>query len=325
MLRLTIICPIYNEERVVPLFFARMRPVIDTLSTRYLVDLVFLNNASSDSTFDEVMKLRDAWPRIYMITMSRNVGYQRSLDCGLRNSTGDVFAFIDVDCEDPPEMLLDFVERYEEGYDIVYGIRADRQEIAALKSMRKLFYRILKMVADEDIILDMAEFSLFTAEVRDAMVIESNSFPFVRASISRVGFRRIGIPFSRQRRIGGDTHYNLIGMSAFALAGILSASTLMLRLPILLLPLWLLSLTFLGIRYVHTGVSSYAVAAAVLFAGYVGASVAFIALYVARTYKNGLHRPNSHIYRGRSFLQSEHLNRPGRPETKEVLQTELDK
>lgn len=325
MLRLTIICPIYNEERVVPLFFARMRPVMESLSTRYLVDLVFLNNASSDSTFDEVVNLRDAWPNVYMITMSRNVGYQRSLDCGLRNSMGDLFAFIDVDCEDPPEMLLDFVRRYEDGYDIVYGIRADRQEIAAIKSMRKLFYRILRMVADEDIILDMAEFSLFTAEVRDAMMIESNSFPFVRASISRVGFRRIGIPFSRQRRIGGETHYNLIGMSTFALAGILSASTLMLRLPILMFPLWLVGLILLGARYVKTADPSYAVAAAIFFAAYVGASVAFIALYVARTYKNGLHRPNSHIYRARSFLQGEPLNRAGRPQTSDAERTEFDK
>jgi glycosyltransferase involved in cell wall biosynthesis len=314
VLTLTILCPIYNEERVVPLFFTRMRPVIEALAARYLVDLVFLNNASTDSTLDQVLKLREVWPRVYVITMSRNVGYQRSLDYGLRNSLGDIYAFIDVDCEDPPEMLLEFIRRYEDGYDIVYGIRADRQEIAALKSMRKLFYRVLKMVADEDIILDMAEFSLFTAEVRDAMVIESNSFPFVRASLSRVGFRRVGIPFSRQQRIGGATHYNLIGMSAFALAGILSASTLMLRLPIILLPPWLFSLVFLGMRYAKTGSPSYAVGAAILFAAYLGASVAFIALYVARTYKNGLHRPSSHIHLARSVLQ----NPPNNPLVAEI-------
>ncbi|HEX3914557.1 MAG TPA: glycosyltransferase family 2 protein [Steroidobacteraceae bacterium] len=305
MLKLCILCPIHNEEKVVPLFFARMLPVMEALAERYSVDLVFLNNASTDATKDAVLRLRERWASVYVITMSRNVGYQRSLDCGLRNSRGDLFAIIDVDCEDPPEMLLDFATLYEQGFDIAYGIRADRQEVAALKSTRKLFYRILKMVADEDIILDMAEFSLFTSEVRDSMLVENNSFPFVRASISRVGFRRIGIPFRRQSRIAGRTHYNFLGMSTFAIAGILSASTLMLRLPIFILPFWLLSLVLIGLRYAATGSRGYAVAGIILLAAYLGASISFVALYVARTYKNGLRRPNSHIHLSNSALQSD--------------------
>jgi len=305
MLKLCILCPLFNEENVVPLFFARMLPVMESLAKRYSVDLVFLNNASSDATMNEVLKLRERWSSVYVITMSRNVGYQRSLDCGLRNAKGDIFAIIDVDCEDPPEMLLDFVARYEEGFDIAYGIRADRQEIAAMKSTRKLFYRILKVVADEDIILDMAEFSLFTSEVRDSMLVENNSFPFVRASISRVGFKRIGIPFRRQSRIGGKTHYNFIGMSTFALAGILSASTLMLRLPIYILPFWILSLVVTGWNYAATGSRGYAVAGIIMLAAYLGASLSFIALYVARTYKNGLRRPNSYIHMSQSVLQGD--------------------
>ena len=308
MLKLCILCPIYNEETVVPLFFARMLPVMETLAKRYSVDLVFLNNASTDATMNEVLKLRERWASVYVITMSRNVGYQRSIDCGLRNTKGDLFAIIDVDCEDPPEMLLDFAARYEEGFDIAYGIRADRQEVAALKSIRKLFYRILKMVADEDIILDMAEFSFFTSEVRDSMLVENNSFPFVRASISRVGFKRIGIPFSRHSRIGGRTHYNFLGMSSFAVAGILSASTLMLRLPIFVLPFWILGLVLIGWRYAVTGSLGYAVAGIILLAAYLGASISFVALYVARTYKNGLRRPNSHIHLSQSALQSDEPN-----------------
>jgi polyisoprenyl-phosphate glycosyltransferase len=305
MQKLCILCPLHNEELVVPLFFARIFPVIEILAKKYSVDLVFLNNASTDATVNEVMKLRDRLPSVYIITMSRNVGYQRSLDCGLRNAKGDLFAIIDVDCEDPPEMLLDFIGRYEDGFDIVYGIRADRREIAALKAIRKLFYRILKMVADEDIILDMAEFSLFTAEVRDAMLLESNSFPFVRASISRVGFKRIGIPFCRESRIGGNTHYNFVGMSTFAIAGILSASTLLLRLPIFVLPFWLFGLVLIGCRYAATGSRGYAVAGIILLAAYLGASISFVALYVARTYKNGLRRPNSYIQVSESAFQND--------------------
>src|SRR5882762_1964316 len=300
---ITILCPVYDEDRVIPLFFQRIQPVIEKLAEHYPVHLLFLNNASNDSTHQQIEKIREVWPTTYLITMSRNVGYHASLECGLKNAVGDLFVFIDVDCEDPPEMILEFVEKYEQGYDIVYGERVDRDESEAMKSARKFFYRLLHAVADDEIILDMAEFSLFTKEVRDAILDENTSFPFLRASIARVGFRRAAIPFKRQKRIAGSTHYNLMRMSLFAVGGILSASTLFLRLPIYLLPVWLLSLLFLGVGYVSTHSPWMIVAAFLLFAAYTGATMAFTAMYVARAYKNGLHRPNAFIDRSRSVLQ----------------------
>ena len=301
--QLTIICPVHNEERVIPLFYERIRPVMDKLAESYTVHLLFLDNASTDRSAQQIEKIRASWPGTYLITMSRNVGYHASLECGLRNATGDLFVFIDVDCEDPPEMIVEFIEKYEQGFDIVYGERVDRHESTAMKAARKFFYRLLQPLADEEILLDMAEFSLFTREVRDAILDENTSFPFLRASIARVGFRRQAIPFKRQKRIGGNTHYNLIRMSVFAVAGILSASTLFLRLPIYVLPFWLLSLLLLGLGYVSTQSLWFVVAAFLVFAAYVGATIAFTALYVARTYKNGLQRPNAFIDRSRSILQ----------------------
>jgi dolichol-phosphate mannosyltransferase len=300
---ITILCPVYNEDRVVPLFFARIQPVIEKLAEHYAVHLLFLNNASNDGTPQEIEKIREVWPATYFITMSRNVGYHASLECGLKNAVGDLFVFIDVDCEDPPEMILEFVEKYEQGYDIVYGERVDRAESKAMKKARKFFYRLLRAVADEEILLDMAEFSLFTREVRDAVLNENTSFPFLRASIARVGFRRAAIPFKREKRVAGNTHYNLIKMSVFAVAGILSASTLFLRLPIYLLPVWFLSLFLLSVGYVSTHSPWMIVAAFLLFAAYTGTTMAFTAMYVARVYKNGLHRPNAFIDRSRSVLQ----------------------
>ena len=302
-LKITVLCPVFNEQSVVPLFFARMKPVIDQLTPTYSVDLVFLNNASTDGTYDVIQDLRARHDFVYVITLSRNVGYQRSLECGLRNAKGDVIAFIDVDCEDPPEMLLDFVRQYELGYDLVYGERVDREEIESIKTLRKFFYRFVHRVADEEIILYMAEFSLFTAEVRDALVKDNNSFPFIRSSIARVGFRRIGIPYKRHRRIAGETHYNLLGMVIFAVAGILSASTLPLRMPIYLLPFWLVLTGILGACQILTG-NPWLLLANLLLAGlYVGGSLAFTSLYVARTYKNGLGRPNFVIHRRFTHLQ----------------------
>ena len=301
--QLCILCPVHNEEHVIPLFYGRIRPVLDKLAESYTVHLVFLDNASTDRSAQQIEKIKESWTATYCITMSRNVGYHASLECGLRNATGDLFVFIDVDCEDPPEMILEFVEKYEQGFDIAYGERVDRHESRAMKGARKFFYRLLAALADEEILLDMAEFSLFTREVRDALLDENTSFPFLRASIARVGFRRAAIPFKRQKRIAGNTHYNLVRMSVFAVAGIMSASTLFLRLPIYLLPVWLLSLLLLGIGYVSTQSLWYVVAAFLVFSAYVGVTMAFTALYVARTYKNGLQRPNAFIDHSRSMLQ----------------------
>ncbi len=299
---LAILCPCYNEEETVGLFFARLRPVIESVSDRYTVKTIFLNNCSNDATLDEILKIRRSWPHVYVITFSRNVGYQRSLDAGLRNTSGDLFVFIDVDCEDPPSLIPEFLARYEQGYDIVYGERVDREEPDWLKAARRYFYRILKGLADDEIILDMAEFGLFTAEVRQAIIQDENSFPFIRASIGRSGFRRYAVPFKRQLRVGGRTHYNLFGMIVFAVAGILSASTLFLRLPMYLLPFWLIALTLLLVIFLLSGAPWAAAVALYLGVTYVGATLAFASLYIARTYKNGLRRPTAFISRRDTHL-----------------------
>ncbi len=299
---LAILCPVHNEASVAPLFYARIEPVIAALAERYLVRLVFLNNASTDDTAAAVEAIRRTRSETYLITMSRNVGYQRSLELGLRTVDADIYVFIDVDCEDPPEMIGEFVERFEAGSEIIYGERVDREEPRLIKRSRDAFYRLLKATADEEIILNMAEFALFTREVRDAIISESSSFPFIRASIARVGFRRAAIPFKRQRRIAGESHYNLIRLSAFALAGILASSTLLLRLPIYILPFWFTALALLSIGYGATHSDWYAIVAFLATAGYLGGTAAATALYVARTYKNGLVRPNAFIDRRASFL-----------------------
>ena len=296
-MHLTIICPVHNEASIIPLFFARLLPVVKQLSTRYKVDVLFLNNASTDGSFDVICALRKENPFVYVISLSSNVGYQRSIECGLRNVKGDVITFIDVDCEDPPEMILQFVQGYEQGYDIVYGERVARDENRVISWLRKVFYRIVYSIADEDFIVYMAEFALLTAEVRDAIIRDQSSFPFIRSSIARVGFNRLGIPYRRQRRIGGRTHYNLLRLFIFAVAGILAASTLVLRLPIYLFPVWLILTGILGAIQIQTGNPWIFLVNLLLACVYLGGTLSFIALYVARTYKNGLGRPNYVIHR----------------------------
>ncbi len=155
----------------------------------------------------------------------------------LRYARADAITVIDVDCEDPPEMIPQFVKEWESGYDIVYGQRDRRMEFIGMHLARKAFYRFNQLIADSDIALDMAEFFLISASVRDAILANHSTKPFLRSEVAYVGFRRKGIPYQRQQRVAGRTHYNLLRALGFAIGGILSSSTFPLRLSAYLFPL----------------------------------------------------------------------------------------
>jgi polyisoprenyl-phosphate glycosyltransferase len=305
LMRLAIICPVYNEVAATPLFFDRIEPVVQELSIRYAVRLVFVNNASSDGTLEVLQRLRNEHSWVQVISLSANVGYQRSLESGLRTLESDLYVMIDVDCEDPPEMIVDFLDAYEGGYDIVYGERVDRSEPWPLKAARRLFYRTMRALADDEILLDMAEFALLTREVRDAVIADRSSFPFIRASIGRAGYRRLAIPYKRGHRIAGKTHYNVFGMFRFAVTGILSSSTWLLRITMYVLPFWLIVLIGLGMAAVFTDSRWPLPVMLLMAAAYIGCAASFTAIYVGRAYKDSLGRPNFFIDSKLTFLDDD--------------------
>ena len=300
---ITVICPVFNEEATVPLFFDRIRKVFDQLKGEYNPNLIFVDNCSQDRTPEVVKSLCAQHSYVFTIVLSRNFGYQCSVECGLRNAKGDFFVVIDVDCEDPPELILEFLKKQKEGYEIVYGERVDREEGRLIKAGRKLYYRFTRKVADEHFILDMAEFCLISNDVREAILQDTNSFPFTRASVGRIGFRRIGIPFKRHKRIAGETHYNFWRMSVFAVAGILSSSTLFLRLPIYVFPVWFLAMVGLTLGQLIAPNNWFMPVQILMGFSFVGYTTIFISLYLARVYKNTMNRPNFIIDRKRSLLQ----------------------
>jgi dolichol-phosphate mannosyltransferase len=289
---LAVICPVYNEQESIPLFFARLREVFKNLPERYQPSLYFVDNGCTDASLDIIRGIHKENPNVYAIVLSRNFGYQSALEAGLRLAEGDFYVMIDVDCEDPPEMIPDFLTCAEQGFDIVYGERLDRPEGKLLKGARRLFYRILKSVADDNSIMNMAEFSLLTAEVRNAILEDSTSYPFLRSSIGRIGFSRKNLPYKRDVRIFGKSHYNLVSMTIFAVGGLLSASTLALRLPAYSLPFWALAMTAVTISAISS--PAHWQIPLLLFLGsmFTGCTVVATGLYVARIYKNGLNRPN---------------------------------
>lgn len=301
--KLTVICPVNNEEQSVSIFFNRIKIIFESISNRYDPNLLFIDNSSEDNTRNIIAELCGQNPFVYLIALSANFGYQASVECGLRNAKGDLFVVIDVDCEDPPELIVEFLQKHEDGWDVVYGERADRHEPTVLKILRKIYYRITRYVSDDDFVVDMAEFCLVTSAVRDAIIQDSSSFPFIRASIGRVGFQRIGIPYKRQKRVAGESHYNLIRMTLFGIAGILSSSTLPLRVSAYLFPFWSIAMITLGILHVYNP-SPWSMPLLIvlgfLFCGFTGA---FFSIYIARAYKNGLRRPNYFINQKFSIFQ----------------------
>ena len=239
--------------------------------------------------------------------MSRNFGYQVSVECGLRNSVGDITGVVDVDCEDPPELFAEFLGLIESGYDVVYGERTDREEVLPLKMVRKLYYRLTRAAADERFLLDMAEFCVMRKSVREAVNRDATSFPFIRASIGRVGFDIKNVPYKRNKRAVGKTHYNLFGMWVFGFAGVLSSGTLWLRLPAYVFPFWLLFscvLAWFAVADGNRGALALLVFAGFGFLGFVAVG---LALYTARIYKNGLQRPNYYVNLRKSLLKGREI------------------
>lgn len=296
-----VICPVFNEEKAIPPFFTRIEALRAKVDDKYDLNLVFVDNCSTDETPKCIREIAVNREWVAHLRMSRNNGYQRSLECGLRSTLADLYVMIDVDCEDPPEMISDFLREYESGYEVVYGERVDRVEPVFLKWLRRQYYHLTRMAADETFNLYMAEFALITRAVRDAAIQDANSFPFFRASIARVGYAQKGIPYKRHPRLQGTTHYNIFGMIAFGLAGILSASTLLLRLTAYAFLPWfiLISLLFV-LGFTNENVLFFwgAVWAGFL---YFGLALAGLSIYLARTYKNTLQRPNYFIDQRRSI------------------------
>lgn len=287
----SIICPIYNESLTVPIFFHRLSSSIKDLDSDFHFEIIFVNNCSTDNSIDVVLDIRKFDPRVKLFTLTRNFGYQRSLLAGLSRSTGDAVVFIDADCEDPPELIPRFISYWTQGYDVVYGKRGLRPEPKFLQACRKLFYRILKFIGDSPINLDMAEFSLFSSAVKESILSNNSTHPFIRNEISYYGGKQKAVEYDRQPRVAGKSYYNILGMTKFATAGLFTASTFPLRVAAYIIPVLLLVNLFLSIEYLLVKNLSFLLVLFVLDLVYLSILFSFISLYVARIYHDIVGRP----------------------------------
>lgn len=297
--KLAVIVPIYNDEDCVLPFYNRALPVLESLEIVW--EIVFVNDASEDASLQRVLDIRKRDPRVKVITCSRNFGYHAAHLAGIANVDSDLYAMIHPDLEDPPELLADFYKHIQGGAQTVYGIRSQREEPAWVIFCRELFYRINKLIADGPIILWMAEFSMMTRHVRDAVLNNRTTFPFLRAEMSYVGLRMVGVSYLRVKRPLGESHYSLWRMIQFAVGGFLSSSTFPLRFCLYLAFLMGVSypLLWAGFRWSLAEASH---AASIFTFLFVIATGPLIALYLARTYKNVTARAVYHIDPASTYL-----------------------
>ena len=226
---LSVVIPCMNEEQVLRETNRRLTAVLDGISLNF--EIVYVDDGSTDGTPALLHELQSLDSRVKVVRFSRNFGHQIAITAGLEHASGDAVAIIDADLQDPPEVILDFVAKWLDGYDVVYGVRAERDGETAFKLWTaKLFYRTISRLSDTRIPLDTGDFRLMDRRVVDALLSMPERDRFVRGMVSWLGFSQTAVEYRRAPRLAGATKFSLFKMVRFALDGIFSFSILPLRL-----------------------------------------------------------------------------------------------
>lgn len=242
----SIVVPAFNEEANVEPLYSAVTRVMKDVEDRYDYELIFTDNHSTDATFPLLEKLAARDERVRVIRFSRNFGYQRSIWTGYAHAAGEAAIQLDCDLQDPPELIPQFLEKWEAGYQVVYGIRRSRTESWWLTGLRKLFYRLVDWLSEDALPHDAGDFRLVDARVLDVLRRIYDYQPYLRGTIAALGFNQVGVPYDRPERMRGVTKFSFGEMVGLALDGILNNSLVPLRIATYT-GLAVSTLTFLGI------------------------------------------------------------------------------
>jgi glycosyltransferase involved in cell wall biosynthesis len=226
---ISIVVPCLNEEEVLRDTNRRLVAVLEQLPQKF--EILYVDDGSSDRTPEILGALQADDERIRVVRFSRNFGHQMAITAGLEHASGDAVAIIDADLQDPPEVIADFVAKWMDGFDVVYGVRREREGETAFKLWTaKLFYRLIGKLSNTEIPLDTGDFRLMGRRVVDALLAMPERDRFVRGMVSWLGFSQAALPYRRVARAAGVTKFSLFKMLRFATDGIVSFSILPLRL-----------------------------------------------------------------------------------------------
>ena len=288
---ITILCPVHNEESAIPIFLKRLHESIHPLKSHYDFEIIFINDGSTDRTMELIKEECDRNEIVQLISLSRNFGYHPAVLSGLQHASGAAIITIAADCEDPPELIPDFIATWKKGHDIVYGIRGNRPEPLLINLGQKIFYKVSKLIADSDSVPYMGEYAIITDRVSKVILANQSTFITIRSDIAYAGFSRQAIPYQSQPRVSGKTHYNLWGMIRLAISNILTTSTFPLRLAAYIgAPLLLLNCLVMIISPI-IGKSLLPTWLIALNLNYLVMISVFVSVYLARVYKDVMNKP----------------------------------
>lgn len=225
---LSILVPVLNEEEAIPIFIGKIAEVLAPLGLA--TEIIFVDDGSTDRTAEVVATAHAADPGIKLVRLSRNFGKEAALVAGLEASSGAAVVPIDVDLQDPPELIADFVRLWRDGYDVVYGKRERRDDDSRAKRQTAgLFYMVFNKLSTVKMESDVGDFRLMNRRTVNAILALPERNRFMRALVTWVGFRSTSVPYARPVRSAGTTKYNYWKMWNLALDGLTSFSTIPLR------------------------------------------------------------------------------------------------
>lgn len=294
-LKLSLVVPVFNEAETIELFISAVDGVFARLPDVEL-EMLFINDGSTDATLDHLLTAQKHDPRVRIVDLSRNFGKEAALTAGLEAATGQVIVPIDVDLQDPPELIIQMIEKWREGYEVVLAKRANRDsDTWAKRASASWFYRLHNKMADPQLPENVGDFRLMDRCVIDALKALPESRRFMKGLFAWVGFRTTVVEYTRLERVAGESKFNGWRLWNFALEGVTSFSTDPLR-------IW----TYLGVA---VSLLSF------IFAGYIalrviihGADVpGYASLIVAVTFLGGLQLMGIGVigeYLGRTYIES---------------------
>lgn len=300
MSKLISICiPTYNEEKNVATAVESVERVFAEQLPDYDLELIITDNASTDSTWSRVKELAQSRRHLRAFRFSRNFGYQNSIFAGLSLSSGDAVIELDADLEDPPEVIPRFVAKWEEGYEVVYGVRAKRYGKRLTLGLTWLFYRTLSYLAEYRIPEDAGDFRLLDRKVVSALVQFPERNLYLRGLVAFLGFKQVPVEYDRQPRASGRSKFRFLQYVALATDAITAFTKAPLRLIavlgfLLFLGSMLLSLYYFGL-YLIGGIPVQGFATLViLMLGLHGISFIFLGTigeYLSRVFDDSKNRP----------------------------------
>jgi len=219
----SVIAPIFNEVGNLPELYHRVKENMDTTGEAW--ELLMVDDGSTDGSTDQIQQLAQQDSRVKPIIFARNFGHQIAVTAGLDYAQGQAAVIIDSDLQDPPEVILDLISKWKEGYEVVYAQRAEREGETWFKLLTaSIFYRLIYRITDVNIPMDTGDFRLLDCKVVEVMRQMRERHRFLRGMSTWVGFKQIGVPYKRAARYSGETKYPLKKMVKFASDAITSFS-----------------------------------------------------------------------------------------------------